>query len=149
MQKLTILYIVYCHILYLLWKNFTWKFSNFSLNNDTSNLISLSLCPTLYNWDHETLNKLPKIISSSLNQSCLTLCIVYGLQPAWLLYPWNSPDKNTGMPVGFPGGSEVKASAWNVGDLGSIPGSGRCPREGNGNPLWYSCLENPMEGGAW
>ena len=50
---------------------------------------------------------------------------------------------------GFPGGSEVKASAWNVGDLGSIPGSGRSPGEGNGNPLQYSCLENPMEGGAW
>ena len=48
-----------------------------------------------------------------------------------------------------PGGSEVKASAWNVGDPGSIPGSGRSPGEGNGNPLQYSCLENPMERGAW
>ena len=47
------------------------------------------------------------------------------------------------------GGSEVKASAWNTGDLGSIPGLGRSPGEGNGNPLQYSCLENPMEGGAW
>ena len=51
--------------------------------------------------------------------------------------------------LGFPGGSEVKASACNVGDLGSIPGSGRSPGEGNGNPLQYSCLENPMDGGAW
>ena len=42
---------------------------------------------------------------------------------------------------GFPGGSEVKASACNAGDLGSIPGSGRSPGEGNGNPLQYSCLE--------
>ena len=50
---------------------------------------------------------------------------------------------------GFPGGSEVKASACNVGDLGSIPGSGRSPGEGNANPLQYSCLENPMDGGAW
>ena len=50
---------------------------------------------------------------------------------------------------GFPGGSEVKESAWNAGDLDSIPGSGRSPGEGNGNPLQYSCLENPMEGGAW
>ena len=49
----------------------------------------------------------------------------------------------------FPGGSEVKASACNVGDLGSIPGLGRSPGEGNGNPLQYSCLENPMGGGAW
>ena len=51
--------------------------------------------------------------------------------------------------LGFPGGSEVKASACNAGDLGSIPGSGRSPGEGNGNPLQYSCLENPMDGGAW
>ena len=51
--------------------------------------------------------------------------------------------------LGFPGGSEVKASACNEGDLGSIPGSGRCPEEGNGNPLQYSCLENPMDVGAW
>ena len=48
-----------------------------------------------------------------------------------------------------PGGSEVKASASNVGDQGSIPGLGRSPGEGNGNPLQYSCLEHPMDGGAW
>ena len=51
--------------------------------------------------------------------------------------------------VGFPGGSEVKASACSAGDLGLIPGSGRSSGEGNGNPLQYSCLENPMDGGAW
>ena len=51
--------------------------------------------------------------------------------------------------MGFPGGSEVKESACNEGDIGSIPGSGRSPGEGNGNPLQYSCLENPMDGGAW
>ena len=50
---------------------------------------------------------------------------------------------------GFPGGSEVKASASNAGDQGSVPGSGRSPGEGNGNPLQYSCLENPMDGEAW
>ena len=49
---------------------------------------------------------------------------------------------------GFPGGSEVKASASNAGDPGLIPGSGRSPGEGNGNPLQYSCLENPMDGEA-
>ena len=49
----------------------------------------------------------------------------------------------------FPGGSEGKASACNVGDLGLIPGSGRHPGEGNGNPLQYSCLENPMDREAW
>ena len=47
----------------------------------------------------------------------------------------------------FPGGSEGKASACNAGDPG-FPGSGRSPGEGNGNPLQYSCLENPMYGGA-
>ena len=50
--------------------------------------------------------------------------------------------------MGFPGGSEVKASACSVGDLGSIPGLGRSPGEGNGNPLQYSCLENPLDRGA-
>ena len=49
----------------------------------------------------------------------------------------------------FPGGSDGKASTRNAGDLGSIPGSGRSPGKGNGNPLQYSCLENPMDGGAW
>ena len=48
----------------------------------------------------------------------------------------------------FPGGSDNKASPYNAGDLGSIPGSGRSSGEGNGNPLQYSCLENPMDGGA-
>ena len=50
---------------------------------------------------------------------------------------------------GFPGGSEVKAFAYHVGNLGLIPELGRSPGEGNGNPLQYSCLENPMDGGAW
>ena len=49
----------------------------------------------------------------------------------------------------FPGGSDRKASVYNAGDLGSIPGSGRFPGEGNGNPLQYSCLENHMDGGTW
>ena len=49
----------------------------------------------------------------------------------------------------FLGGSDGKASVYNAGDLGSIPGSGRFPGEGNSNPLQYSCLENPMDGGAW
>ena len=51
--------------------------------------------------------------------------------------------------VTFPGGSDGKASACNVGDPGSIPGLGRSPGEGNGNLLQYSCLENSMDWGAW
>ena len=57
--------------------------------------------------------------------------------------------KDKRLILGFPGGSEVNASACNVGDLGLIPGLGRSPGEGNGNPLQYSCLENSMDGGAW
>ena len=70
-------------------------------------------------------------LTQGLNQSvlCLLLC-------RWVLYHSS------------PGGSEVKASACNEGDLGSIPGLGRCPGEGNGD-LSYSCLENLMDGGAW
>ena len=52
-----------------------------------------------------------------------------------------SPSQNL-MSVG-------KASVYNAEDLGSIPGSGRSPEEGNGNPLQYCCLENPMDRGAW
>ena len=59
----------------------------------------------------------------------------------WLFIPLPTED--------LPGGSDGKASACNVGDPSSIPGSGRSPGEGNGNPLHYSCLENPIDRGAW
>jgi hypothetical protein len=58
-------------------------------------------------------------------------------------------ERYLGRPLDFPGGSDGKASAYNTGDPGSIPGSGRSPGEGNDNPLQCSCLENPMDGGAW
>ena len=51
--------------------------------------------------------------------------------------------------MGFPRSSVGKETACSAGDLGSIPGSGRSPGEGNGNPLQYSCLENPMDKGVW
>ena len=51
--------------------------------------------------------------------------------------------------LGFPDDSDGKETACSAGDPGSIPGSGRSPGEGNGNPLLYSCLENPLERGAW
>ena len=50
--------------------------------------------------------------------------------------------------MNFPGGSDGEESVCNAGDLGSIPGSGRSPGEGNGNSLWYSCLDNPMDRGV-
>ena len=51
--------------------------------------------------------------------------------------------------MGFPGGSDGKESTCNAGDLGSMPGLGRSPGGGHGNPLQRSCLENPMDRGAW
>ena len=51
--------------------------------------------------------------------------------------------------MGFPGGSVVKNPPANARDMGSIPASGRSPGEGNGNPLWYSCLGDPMDRGTW
>ena len=62
------------------------------------------------------------------------------------------PNKDSNIPYTlciFPGGSDGKVSARNVGDPGLIAGLGRSPGEGNGNPLQYSCLENSMGGGAW
>ena len=53
--------------------------------------------------------------------------------------------RNKGHIQGFPGSSDSKASAYNAGDPGWIPGSERSPEEGNGNSLQYSCLENPMD----
>ena len=53
------------------------------------------------------------------------------------------------MNMDFPGSSDGKESACNAGDLDSIPGLGRSPGEGNSNPLQYSCLENPIDRGAW
>ena len=53
------------------------------------------------------------------------------------------------LTTNFPGGLDGKASAYNLGDPGSIPGLGRSPEEGNSNPLQYSCLENPMDRGPW
>ena len=53
------------------------------------------------------------------------------------------------MTDSIPGVSDIKASAYNAGDPGSIPKSGRSSEEGNGNPLQYSCLENPTDRGAW
>ena len=64
------------------------------------------------------------------------------LEPLELSYSWNKSLQ------GFPAGSDGKEYAWNAGDLGLIPGLGRSPWEGNGYPLQYTCLGNPM-GRAW
>ena len=104
------------------------------------------------------------IISVCVSHSVLSNSLQpHGLQPTRLLHPWDLPGKSTGVGChfllqhnfyhyinnrGFPGGSDGKASACNVGDPGSIPGSERDPGEGNGTPLQHSCLENPMDRGA-
>ena len=63
------------------------------------------------------------------------------------LSDWTELNWDSGL--GFPGGSDGKESACNAGNLGLIPGLGRSPGGGHGNPLQYSCLENPMDRGAW
>ena len=68
---------------------------------------------------------------------------------SWLSYTLPSLKSLRRIPKDFPGGSDGKASAYNAGDPGLIPGLGRSPGEGNANPLQYSCLENSMDGGAW
>ena len=75
-----------------------------------------------------------------------SLCLTH----SWYLFPFLEECHLCWIRVslGFPGGSEGKVSACSAGDLGLIPGSGRSPGEGNGNPLQYSCLENPMDGGT-
>ena len=65
------------------------------------------------------------------------------------IFEWLILCDTVNLSRGFPGGSDGKQSACNAGDPGSIPGSGKSPGEGNGNPLQYSCLENPMGRGAW
>ena len=62
---------------------------------------------------------------------------------------WRRDRLSTPVFLGFPGGSDGKESACNAGDLGLIPGLGKSPGGGHGNPLQYSCLENPMDRGAW
>ena len=64
-------------------------------------------------------------------------------------FPWRSGRLPTPVFLGFPGGSDGKESACNAGDLDSIPGLGRSPGGGHGNPLQYSCLENPMDRESW
>ena len=105
---------------------------------------------------------------------CATCSVVsdslhpHGLQPTSLICLWNFPGKNTGVGAissrapsqprdptriwqadSFPSSSDGKASACNAGDLGSVPGSGRSPGKGNGYPLQYPCLKNPMDRAAW
>ena len=102
-------------------------------------LSSLSLCRLYSTW-----------------QEACHVCLfnnimgIQGLAPTPLVATdRNSNSLNLKEKVGFPGGAMVKNLPPSAGDSGSIPGSGRSSGEGNGNPLQYSCLENPMDGGVW
>ena len=74
---------------------------------------------------------------------------VYGITQSQRRLKRLSSSSSTMDQVGFPSSSDGKTSACNAGDPGLIPGQGRSPGEGNGNPLQYYCLENPMDRGAW
>ena len=90
-----------------------------------------------------------KVISLLLNMLS-RLVITFLPRSKHLLISWlQSPSAVILELLGFPGGSDGKAPACSAGDPGLTPGLGISPGEGNGNPLQYSCLENPMEGGAW
>ena len=71
--------------------------------------------------------------------TCITLTYIYIIYIYAYIYIY----------IIYDGGSESKVPAYNEGDPGSIPGSGRSPGEANGNPLQYSCLESPMDGEVW
>ena len=77
------------------------------------------------------------------------LCWILAVAPGSSLHHTGSFVYQFMDSLDFPGASDGKASAYNPGDQGSIPGLGRSPGEGNGNPLQCSCLENPMDGGTW
>ena len=94
---------------------------------------------------------LSRVFSSTTVQKASILCC-----SAFFMAQFSNPNMTTGKTIAlmstyafisFPGGSEVKASASNVGNLGLIPGLGRSPGEGNGNPLQCSCLENSKDRG--
>ena len=121
--------------LHIKWPEY-WSF-NFSINpyNEYSGLISFKIV-----WlDLLAVQGTLKSLQQHHGLKTLILC-----HSALLMVQLSHP-----YTVKSHGGSEVKASASNGGDLDSIPGLGRSPGEGNGNPLQYSCLENPMDGGAW
>ena len=101
--------------------------------------LALAVYSTVYFWTSSILISKTCFIwqKNILTEKKTYLCLLSWFSSTWPI-------------IGdFPGGLDCKASVYNVGDLGSIPGSGRSPGEGNGNPLQYYCLENPKDRGAW
>ena len=94
------------------------------------------------------------VLTLNIHKMCLTICLTWFMYISILLEFWvfffsPLPMLYLKTRINFPHSSLDKESACSVGDLSSIPGLGRSPREGNGNPLQCSCLENPMDRGAW
>ena len=91
-------------------------------------------------------------IGKGVHRGCILSPCVFNLFAEYIMRNAGLDEAQAGIKIArrnsFPGGSDSNASACNVGDPGSIPGSGRSPGEGNGNPLQHSCLENPTDGGA-
>ena len=88
------------------------------------------------------------VLLSSLSNSCVGI-LTHSTSEMWHYLEITSLQMSFIKVRYFPGGSDGKASAYNEGDPGLIPGLGRSPGEGNGNPLQYSCLGNPIDRGAW
>ena len=133
-------------VLRIRWPKY-WGF-RFSINpsNEHSGLISFRMD----SLDLLVVQQTVKILLQNHNSEASALSLLYGPAPTTLSLIFLSLF-SAGNLVGeyFPGSLDGKASAYNAGDPGSIPGSGRSPGEGNGNPPQYSCLENPMDQGAW
>ena len=96
------------------------------------------------------LQSFPASVSFPMSQIFFTSCDQsIGVSASTAVLSMNTQDWSVLSIPYFPGGSDGKASAYNAGDPCSIPGSGRSPGEGNGNPLQYSCLASPIDGGVW
>ena len=102
----------------------------------------------IFNISCSKVNSLMSVRCCLVTKSCLILLRPHGLQLASLLCPWNFLGNNIRV-RGFPDGSEGKEPACNAEEQSSIPGQGRSPGGGHGNPLQYSCLENSMDKGVW
>ena len=130
--------------LHIRWPKY-WSFSfSISPSYEYSGLISFRIDWLDLLAVQETLKSLLQHHSSKT--SILHCSVFFVVQ---LSHPHMTTGKTIALTMGFPGGSDGKASVCSAGDPGSIPGLGRSPGEGNGNPLQYSCLENSIDWGAW
>ena len=105
--------------------------------------MSLTILATSHKWSHAHLSFCDWPFWLSIMSSRLIHFVAFGTIPLFFLRL-----NNISLSL-LPGGSDGKVSACDAGDPGLIPGLGRSPGEGKGNPLQYSCLENSMDGGAW